>query len=442
MAKRLTELSISKLKAPTSGAKYAWHPDELLPSFGVRIYSTGRRVFGVTRRWNGAKHPAFRKIADHAGLSLSDARAQARLLLADPLATLPVEPDRAEPDAPQSTFRALADEFLSHGRTKRGRELRPATVKEYRRCLIVYAAGLADRDVTEVRRADAAAMLRAVAAAHSTTMAMHARAAGSRFYSWLLANGYVEHNPFTGTEGYTVPKRKRVLTDAELRAIWQATEGAGDFNAIVRLCLWFGARRSEPGGMARAEIEQTKTRRFEGLVWKIPGTRTKNHRDLWLPVPRQARNAIEALPVIEGRRLLFGLALYRQGEAEPRERGFQGWSQAKARLDARIARINAELRLGRKLREKEQPAKRDAMPGWDLHDLRRTVETRLADLEVRKEITNRILNHAQGPITEAYDQHDYLAEKLQALQGWANELERITGRDQGNVVPISTRRAG
>ena len=48
---------------------------------------------------------------------------------------------------------------------------------------------------------------------------MRTRAAGSRFYSWLIANGKVEQNPFTGTEGYDVPQRSRVLVDGELAAL-------------------------------------------------------------------------------------------------------------------------------------------------------------------------------------------------------------------------------
>jgi integrase len=128
-------------------------------------------------------------------------------------------------------------------------------------------------------------------------------------------------------------------------------------------------------------------------VWTVPGERTKNHRDLVLPLPRPAREALDARPQIVGRDLLFGRG----------PKGFQGWSQSKARLDARIARINAERRLGRPLAKGEKPDKEDAMAAWDLHDLRRTVQTRMAELGIAKDIANRILNHATGPIDETYD---------------------------------------
>jgi hypothetical protein len=115
--------------------------------------------------------------------------------------------------------------------------------------------------------------------------------------------------------------------------------------------------------------------------------------------------------------------------------GFNGWSAAKRRLDDRIARINAEQRLGRKLADAERPAPGDAID-FDLHDLRRTVETRLARLRVPKEHVNRILNHAAGPVTEAYDLHTYVEEKHEALQAWADNLARIVGEAPSNVRPM------
>jgi integrase len=225
-----------------------------------------------------------------------------------------------------------------------------------------------------------------VATERGATSAMRTRAALSRFWSWMLAGDLVDANVVTGTEGYEGTKRNRVLSDAELRAIWRDTEQRTDFCMIVRLCLWLGVRRGEAGGMADSEMA-------DGL-WTVPGSRTKNHRPLVLPLPRQALAALEAWPRFVGKDRLFG----RGGN------GFQGWSAAKKRMDARLG-FNRE---------------------WDLHDARRVVETRMAELGVPKEIVNRVLNHAAGPITETYDLYSYLPEKRDALQRWADELKLIT----------------
>jgi integrase len=204
----------------------------------------------------------------------------------------------------------------------------------------------------------------------------------------------------TGTESYSTPKRSRVLNDGELRALWAATEDGSDFGLIVRLCLWTGCRRSEAGGMAWSELD--------GGLWAIPSQRTKNGRPLVLPLPHQAVDALAGWPRNNGRDLLLGRGA----------KGFEGWSNAKERLDAQTG-----------------------LAPWTLHDTRRTVETRLAGLGVPKEHVNRLLNHATGPVTEAYDWHDYLPEKRAALQKWADALDQIAGGPQAsNVVPLSARR--
>ena len=138
-------------------------------------------------------------------------------------------------------------------------------------------------------------------------------------------------------------------------------------------------------------------------AWTVPGSRTKNHRPLVLPLPRQALTALKVWPRRGGRDLLFGHG----------PNGFAGWSACKARLDAKLG-----------------------FNDWDLHDIRRSIESRLAGLGVSQEIRSRTLNHAMGPIDEAYNRHRYLDEKASALQRWADTLERIVGDAPPNVTPI------
>jgi integrase len=397
MRSTLTARSVAQLRPPTRGI-YSWHPDALLPSFGLRIYTTGKKAWGITRRWHGAKHPSFRKIGEFPALGLAGARAKARAILAEPDSAPLVRGPDARVSAPgvhgPDTLAALAEQFLEHGRTKRGRVLREATLKEYRRALTIYAADLRGRPVREIRRGDVAAVIRTVAKERGTTTAMRTRAALSRFWSWLIANDYVDANVVAGTEGYTAATRSRVLTDGELAELWAATE-AGDFGLIIRLCLWTGCRRSEAGGMRWSELENG--------VWTVPGARTKNHRPLVLPLPRQAQDALQGHPRWVGRDLVFG-----RGPT-----GFQAWSKSKERLDRKLG-----------------------LAPWDLHDLRRSVQTRLLALGVNRDLVNRLLNHAMSPLEAAYDRHDYLREKGAALDAWAREIERILGRGESKVVAL------
>ena len=88
-------------------------------------------------------------------------------------------------------------------------------------------------------------------------------------------------------------------------------------------------------------------------VLTIPGTRTKNHRELKLPLPQAALAILPPQPE-DGREHVFG----------PRQ-GFRAWSYYTAILNGRIAGME-----GRQL------------PPWRLHDLRRTMRTGLGRLGV------------------------------------------------------------
>ena len=71
------------------------------------------------------------------------------------------------------------------------------------------------------------------------------------------------------------------------------------------------------------------------------------------------------------------------------------------------------------------------------HDLRRTVETRLASLGVAKETRDRVLNHTDRSVGGVhYNRYDYLAEKRGALELWAEKLSQIASGKKSTVTPI------
>jgi hypothetical protein len=72
---------------------------------------------------------------------------------------------------------------------------------------------------------------------------------------------------------------------------------------------------------------------------------------------------------------------------------------------------------------------------WDVHDLRRTMRTRLSKLGVEPEIAERVINHVPGGLRATYDLHRFRGEKRVALDGWARALSRMVApRDDGKVV--------
>ena len=417
----LTDKVMRNLPVPETG-NVLWY-DPVHKGFAGRVTYKNARAFVSVYHFEGAERRdtigAFPAWSAKAALSVWKRWKRDVDLGTDP---------RGEPrleDFEDSTFKARAEQYLVDPRKKRQKTpLRPATKREYRRALLTYAKLFHDKPLEKIRRRDVADLLDDVKTERGDVSAMRTRAAIGRLYTWGIAKGYCEHNPVVGTEGWETPKRDRELSDDEMRMVSAGTAESSDYNMIVRVIVGTGARPAEAGGMARSELKSNG-------VWEFPADRAKNGRPLALPLPRQLRGVLEAWPRTEGRDHLFGYG----------RNGFSGWSAAKRRLDARIARINAEHRLGRPLAEGEKPGKEDAMAPWQLRDLRRTVETRLASLGVAQEIINRTLNHAQGPITTTYNRYEYLEEKRAALQKWGDELDRIVGAPApSNVVRLATQR--
>ena len=109
-----------------------------------------------------------------------------------------------------------------------------------------------------------------------------------------------------------------------------------------------------------------------------------------------------------------------------------GFSKAKPALDRAIAELAGEGA--------------SPIPGWVLHDLRRTVATNLQKLGVRLEVTEAVLNHVSGSragIVGVYQKHDFAAEKRAALDAWAKGLGKIVSGEElaSNVVELAKARA-
>jgi integrase len=366
---RFTEATIARLKVPSENSYTVW--DLACPTLGIRVSKRG--LFTWVRE--------NRRLGHWPAMSLKEARA------------------RMAGDAPEAptTFRVLVERFLEHGRTRRGRPLRANTLGQYRRLLLNgHVKELHPKRVREIRRADIARLTRKVASRNGATMASLVRAVLSRLFAFAIETGEVDFSPVTGSVGYAVGKRTRVLSDVELAQLWAATADRSSYSTIIRVLLWTGCRRGEAGGLAWSELD--------GDLWRIPPERTKNGRGLVLPLPRQAQDALARYPRIVGQDRLFG------------PKGFLLWSQAKKDLDA-------ELNFAER---------------WVVHSLRATVESRLGGLGVTKEIRSRILNHDVGEIDASYQHYTFDAEKRAALQLWADELARIVAQPLPAVVALKS----
>lgn len=403
---RLTSANVSRLTLPEGKMDHVVF-DDGLPGFGVRLRAGGKRVW--IAQYRVGKKQRRVTIGSLDKISADVARTRAKEILANvQLGNDPQSEKAAGRSRAEITLGKIADDYLVGPAKAR---LRPRSFEEVARHLTAHWKPLRDIPLHKIERADVAARLKAIAANSGPFAANRARSTLSALFGWAMREGLVDANPVLLTNKATAEvSRDRVLTDAELALVWHAC-GEDDYGRIVRLLILTGQRREEIGGMRWSEIDTAKA------LWSLPRERTKNGLPHDVPLSRAALDIIEAVPRRDERDLLFG-----SGEGP-----FSGWSAAKSRLDGRIATALE--------REAADTGKASGpIPGWRVHDIRRTVATRLADIGVQPHIVEAVLNHVSGHragVAGIYNRSTYSTEKREALDRLAGYLIGTIGGNAG-----------
>lgn len=401
---KLTQTAITKIALPKDAGDKIFFDDEV-QGFGLRIRSGGSRKFVVHYRQGGIQRR--HTIGSAAVLTVEEARAKARKVLV-------AVDDGRDPAAEKVTKRAASalifSTVMTDYLTACERRMKPRSIAECRRHLHKHWKPLHGLAVGSVSRPVVAARLRTITETSGPVAADRARSTLSAMFAWAIGEGLCDLNPVIGTNKASEDApRERILTDAELAAVWLAAPATG-YGRIVRLLMLTAQRREEIGGLRWPEI-QCPTDSGKALI-ALPAERTKNSRPHDVPLSPAALDVLRDQPHINRRELVFG-----EGEG-----GYSGWSRSKEALDAACG-----------------------VKGWTLHDLRRTAATRMADLGVQPHIIEAILNHVSGHkagVAGIYNRSTYAEEKRAALDLWANHLRVIVAQAAGtNVVGLAARLA-
>jgi integrase len=276
----------------------------------------------------------------------------------------------------------------------------------------------AERPLSFITKRDVEKLLTEVVERGSPVAANRLLAHLRRLFNWCVAKDLLEASPAARLEPPAVEEsRDRVLSLAELRLVWKGCERLGHpFGPCIRLLILTATRRDEVAHMRWAEL------RVEDALWVLPRERMKGKEVHEVPLSPQAMAILGGLPRIGTEGFVFtttGLT------------PIGGFSAAKLRLD----RITAELAVERG----------QAVPSpWRLHDLRRSVSTRMADdLAVLPHVVERILGHQGGTISgvaKIYNRARYREECRAALEQWAAYLGGQLEDQPGNVVPLRSGR--
>lgn len=261
------------------------------------------------------------------------------------------------------------------------------------------------RPITEIMPDEAAAAIRAIVKRGAPYQAHNAFGYLRGLFNWAIGTGEfgLTASPVERLQpAKLIGKREariRILTDDELRTVWQAASLMGyPYGPLVQLLILTGQREREVSDMHWGEVD------LKEKLWTIPAERMKADRAHEVPLAPEAIRLLKALP-----RFMNGEYVFSTTHGEKPVNGF---SKAKVRLDKLISEARAKARAG----EGAEPEEQDALPPWVFHDLRRTMRTHLSALPVQDLVRELVIAHAKPGLHKVYDQFSYRDEKRECLE--------------------------
>ena len=368
---RLTDLLIKNLKLPEIGQKTYF--DDSFRGFGLRVSQGGSKSFVLMF----GKDRKLRTIGRYPDMSLADARKKAKQTQGELLS----ESTQDQEPSPSISFFDARDRFLRAARDR----TKPSTMDEYQRLLHKHFHY--EKQLSAITRQDVMEALCALR--DKPSIEQHAFVALRTMFNWCILHGYMTASPLPPLRFKTI-SRTRILTDAELAAVWHRACAVGHpYGTIVQLLVLTGQRRGEIAGLRRSWI------RHNEIVFPLGFT--KNKREHTIPLGRLAQGIIQGVP--DTGDMLFPSRI-------SDETPFNGWSKAKVAFDA-------PLRL----------------PEYTLHDLRRTYSSNMARLGVPIHVTEKLLNHVSGTVSgvaAVYNRYNYQTEMRDAALSYERFLVSIT----------------
>jgi integrase len=396
MATKLTKTAVAALVTDKPDQVF-WDSD--VPGFGVRLRN-GKKSWVIQYRINGQQRRE--SLGDIRKVVLDDARAIARKRFAmvelgeDPAANRIAAKAAADHIIVKLTVSDLTDRYLASRRDI----VTSATFIDMTRYFESHWKPLRERPADAVGLADVAACLQDIIVKNGRVAAARARAYLKAAYAWGMGEGLVGSNPVIASNvpDKDIPSRDRILSDSELRTVWNACDGDSNFDKIVRLLILLGCRRQEVGSLKWSELD------FEAGTVIISGARTKSGNTLELALPDMALEILRSVPRRDDGDFVFGTV------------GFVSWSMAVSMLRKRIT---------------------EPMAPWVLHDLRRSFRSGLGRIGILPHLAERLVGHSVGSTNEKiYDRYTYRAEMRNALLRWADHVRATVEGRGGKVISM------
>lgn len=356
--------------------------DSLCPGLHVRVTIQGTRTFSAMFRVNGKL--IRQTIGRYPRVSLSNARASALEMMRT-----------AQDGADARERRSRAPCTVTYGElveayTEKHLKVNARSWRNIRSGLLSQRmTPFLKRPVATITRREIIDLCDVMVAAGTPQAAVNHLRYLKMLFNWAAGRDMIVHSPANGVRPPAKSvERDRVLNDAEIAAVWQASHQLPTpYGEMYRILLLTGQRRSEVATMCWSDVN--------GDLWTIPREKVKKDRVHTVPLTTSAQlllSPLQTLPrVTDDNGFVFTTTGGKSASSN--------FCKTKRQLDAL-----------------------SGVTGWTIHDIRRTVRSKLAELGVAREVARKVLNHEDGKVDRIYNRHEYLAEKREALEKWEKHL--------------------
>lgn len=440
MGAGLTAAFVASVK-PNSDRQVEYRDDKQ-PGLSLRVSPGGKKSWTMRYRTHAGEQRRL-TLGQHPAVTLSQARDLARkatALVAD--GEDPANDRKQAKIAARakqvSTVSALVESYFedaARGRHKpNGTPKRSTTLnmeRQYYDRLVKPRFG--SMPVSDLTRNDVQRFLDTVGDKAPST-ARQCRNVLRQAYNYGIRREVVDKNPAQLVNLPKVNSRDRVLSDDEVRAIWDGASDPDSFEDLnmsplmgLALCLAMVTlqRGGEVIGIHAHELDR------ENRLWTIPGSRTKNRRTHVVPLSDLSLQILDQAFLLSN-----AMATNADSHSTGHWNGYAFASEGGDGPMTRHALSRAMKRLTTELGIEDATA----------HDFRRTGATNITGERVgmSRFIVSRVLNQISDTggaavVTGVYDRNEYLAEKRKALDAWSGLLREIAEGQptRSNIVRFS-----
>ncbi|CAI2069201.1 tyrosine-type recombinase/integrase [Serratia quinivorans] len=238
----------------------------------------------------------------------------------------------------------------------------------------------------------------------SSVMAHLMTALCKRAFKFCVNRGFIETNPLEGLApkdvGTAPTRKKRYLSDREIRYVWQwlNSRQTDEARLIIRFTLLTGCRTAE---IRRATWDWFD---FEDNTWTVPKDEYKTGVAVRRALPARAkalllnhREKVNTRHVVTSQRDISGKEFDRPvGPSVAANFARRIWSDG-------------------------------GMEAWSMHDLRRTLATKLSEQGCPPHVIEKILGHQLAGVMAHYNLHDYMDDQRHWLGVWEGYVKGVTG---------------